>query len=125
MIAGLVALARVSRRSAQAKAFYDELAAERKLLTVLADAGATDKLAKRFINDAVGGISVQQRGGRLYFAFDEFGSEMASRVNPDGTTSFLTVVPGLNSFEFVVWNRSDKRTLTLRDAQHEYVYREK
>ena len=66
MIAGLVALARVSRRSAQAKAFYDELAAERKLLTVLADAGATDKLAKRFVNDAVGGISVQQRGGRLY-----------------------------------------------------------
>ena len=58
-------------------------------------------------------------------AFDEFGSEMASRVNPDGTTSFLTVVPGLNSFEFVVWNRSDKRTLTLRDAQREYLYREK
>ena len=109
----------------QSKAFYDELAGERKLLTVPADAGATDKLAKSYVNDAVGGISVQRRGERLYFDFGEFDSEMASRVNPDGTTSFVTIVPGLNGFEFVVGNRNDKRTLTLRDAQHEYVYLEK
>lgn len=111
--------------AAQSKAFYDELAGERRLLTLPADAGATDKLAKSYVNDAVGRISVQGRAGRLYFDFGEFASEMASRFNPDGTTSFITIVPGLNGFEFVVGNRNDKRTLTLRDAQHEYVYQEK
>ena len=49
---------------------------------------------------------------------------MASRVNPDGTTSFITIVPGLTGFEFVVGSRNDRRTLTLRDPQHEYVYQE-
>ena len=111
--------------TAQAKAFYDELAGERKLLTVPADVGAADKLAKSYANDAVGGISLQRRGGRLYFDFGEFTSEMASRVNPDGTTSFITIVPGLTGFEFVAGSRGDRRTLMLRDAQHEYLFQEK
>jgi hypothetical protein len=37
--------------------------------------------------------------------------------------SFLTTVPGAIGFEFVVV-RADKRTLTVRDAQHEYVFAE-
>jgi CubicO group peptidase (beta-lactamase class C family) len=111
--------------AAQAKAFYDELAGERKLLTVPAEAGAADKLAQTYVNDAVGVITVQRRGERLHFDFGEFASEMASRVNPDGTTSFITVVPGLAGFEFVVRKRGDKHTLMLRDAQHEYLYQER
>ena len=67
----------------------------------------------------------KRRGQRLYFDFGEFASEMASRVNPDGTTSFITIVPGLTGFEFVVGNRGAKRTLMLRDAQHEYLYQER
>ena len=110
---------------AQAKAYYDELAGERKLLTVPASTDATEKLAKQYANDAVGGIVVQRRGGRLYFDFGEFASEMASRVNPDGTTSFITVAPGLTGVEFVVGTKDERRTLTLRDAQHEYVYVQK
>ena len=50
---------------------------------------------------------------------------MASRVNPDGTTSFITVAPGLTGVEFVVGTKDERRTLTLRDAQHEYVYVQK
>ena len=134
--------------AAQAKAFYDELAGERKLLTVPADAAAADKLAKTYMNEAVGAISVQRRGERTYFDFGEFASEMASRVNPDGTTSFITIVPGMTGFEFVAGNRGDRNDLvhhngaghdgvrvcrweswrqanpTLRDAQHEYLLRE-
>ena len=53
----------------------------------------------------------------------EWGSEMASRRNPDGTVSFLTVTPGVLGFEFVVGG-GETRTLTVRDAQHEYVFRE-
>ncbi len=46
---------------------------------------------------------------------------MGSRRNPDGTDSLLTLVPGFSGLEFVVGRRGDQRTLTLRDAQHEYV----
>jgi hypothetical protein len=42
-------------------------------------------------------------------------------ANPDGTVSFITIVPGFNGLEFVAGTGAGKRTLTLRDAQHEYV----
>ena len=43
------------------------------------------------------------------------------RHNPDGTTSFITISPGVSGFEFVVGSGA-KKTLTTRDAQHEYVF---
>ena len=110
---------------AQAKAFYEEMAAERKLLTVPAEAVAAAALAPRYTSAAVGEIAVSRDGGRLIFDFGEFSSEVGSRVNPDGTTSFITIVPGMNGLEFVVGRSGDKRALTLRDAQHEYVLAEK
>jgi CubicO group peptidase (beta-lactamase class C family) len=108
--------------TAQAKAFYDELAGERKLLTVPANVAAANGLAATYRNSAVGGIRVKRSSDRVHFDFDEFSSEMASRVNPDGTTSFVTIAPGLTGFEFVVGSKGGKRTLTLRDAQHEYIF---
>ena len=61
----------------------------------------------------------------IRFDFGEWSSEMASRKNPDGTSSLITVVPGLNGVEFVVGSEAGRRSLTLRDAQHEYVFVEK
>jgi hypothetical protein len=55
------------------------------------------------------------------FDFGEWQSEVASRRNPDGTTSFVTISPGVAGFEFVVGTGA-KKTLTLRDAQHEYEF---
>jgi hypothetical protein len=49
---------------------------------------------------------------------------VASRKNPEGTISYLTTAPGAEGFEFVV-GAGPKRTLMLRDAQHEYVFEEK
>jgi hypothetical protein len=45
----------------------------------------------------------------------------ASRHNPDGTVSFVTVAPGIVGFEFVV-DPGPEPTLIVRDAQHEYVF---
>ena len=73
------------------------------------------------IDPQIGGITVQKSAGGLRFDFGEWGSEMASRANPDGSTSVLTTAPGLIGFEFLVGRKDGKRTLTLRDAQHEYV----
>jgi hypothetical protein len=104
--------------AATAKTFFEELAAERKLLTVPADAGESAKLAPRYAHPAVGGIDVSRKGTATIFDFGEWSSEVASRKNPDGTISFITIVPGFIGLEFVVGDN----TLTLRDAQHEYVY---
>jgi CubicO group peptidase (beta-lactamase class C family) len=105
--------------AAAAKSFFEELAAERKLMTAPADAGAAAKLAAAYAHPAVGGIVVSRKSGTTVFDFGEWSSEMASRQNPDGTISFITIVPGFPGLEFVVGDK----TLTLRDAQHEYVYR--
>jgi hypothetical protein len=55
------------------------------------------------------------------FDFGEWRSEVASRKNPDGSVSFVTIVPGLTGLELVVGSGAE-RTLIVRDAQHEYVF---
>jgi CubicO group peptidase (beta-lactamase class C family) len=109
--------------AAQAKTFFAEVAAERKLLTVPADAKESAKLAVHYNNAALGDIDVTQSAGKAVFDFGEWKSEVATRANPDGTISFVTIAPGVAGFEFVV-GASDRRTLTIRDGQHEYVFKE-
>jgi CubicO group peptidase (beta-lactamase class C family) len=108
--------------AAQAKSFYDQLAADRKLMTVPADPVLAGALAAHYANDALGEIAVRRSGVSTVFDFGEWKSEMASRRNPDGTVSFLTTAPGLLGFEFVVGPSPQKPSLVVRDAQHEYVF---
>lgn len=110
--------------NADAKSFYADLAAERKLMTVPADSNESAKLAKHYANASLGEITVSTSGASTIFDFGEWKSEVASRKNPDGTISFITTVPGELGFEFVVGSGT-KRTLTIRDAQHEYVFEER
>jgi hypothetical protein len=49
---------------------------------------------------------------------------MGSRRNDDGTTSFVTIDPGMSGIPFVTATRDGKRALIVRDGQHEYVYLE-
>ncbi len=107
--------------AAQAKAYYDDLAAERKLLTVPADPAESAKLAPHYVNAALGDITVTHPGADTVFDFGEWKSPVASRKNPDGTISYLTIAPGGQGFEFVVGSGPAK-TLIIRDAQHEYVF---
>ncbi len=110
--------------AADGKSFYSELAAERKLLTIPAEANESDKLGKHYVNASLGEIAVTRSGASTFFDFGEWKSEVGSRKNPDGTISFITTVPGAMGFEFVVGS-GPKRTLTIRDAQHEYVFEER
>jgi CubicO group peptidase (beta-lactamase class C family) len=110
--------------AAEGKRFYEELAAERKLMTVPADPAESAKLASRYSNPALGEIAVTHPGSTTVFDFGEWKSAMASRKNPDGTISFLTTAPGIEGFEFVV-GAGPKKTLVTRDAQHEYVFDER
>jgi CubicO group peptidase (beta-lactamase class C family) len=108
---------------ADANNFFTELAAERKRMTIPADPAESDKLAKHYSNASLGDIAVTTSDSGTVFDFGEWKSEMASRKNPDGTISFITIVPGVEGSEFVV-GMNAKKTLTLRDAQHEYVFDE-
>ena len=110
--------------NADAKSFYAELAAERKLMTIPADANESAKLARHYTNKSLGEITVSTSGASTIFDFSDWKSEVASRKNPDGTISFITTVPGALGFEFVAGSGA-KRTLTIRDAQHEYVLEER
>ncbi|HEX2341826.1 MAG TPA: serine hydrolase domain-containing protein [Vicinamibacterales bacterium] len=107
--------------TAQAKSYFEQLAAERKLLTVPATQAEAAKLAARYTNDALGEIAVQRNRAATVFDFGEWKSEVASRKNPDGTISFLTITPGIFGLEFVVGSGPNP-TLVVRDAQHEYVF---
>jgi CubicO group peptidase (beta-lactamase class C family) len=107
--------------AAQAKSFYDERAAERKLLTVPAAPAEAAKLAQHYVNDALGDVTVRRKGAATVFDMGEWQSEVGSRRNPDGSLSFITIAPGIDGFEFVVGS-GPKQSLIVRDAQHEYVF---
>ncbi|HKR36884.1 MAG TPA: serine hydrolase domain-containing protein [Steroidobacteraceae bacterium] len=107
--------------AASAKTFFAHIAADRKTLVVPANAQEAAKLGARYSNTALGELTVQRTGPKTEFDFGEWKSEVASRRNPDGTMSFITISPGVSGFEFVVGSGA-KKTLTTRDAQHEYTF---
>jgi CubicO group peptidase (beta-lactamase class C family) len=112
----------------QARTYFEELAAERTLLTVPAEAAAVDGLARDYTNPALGEVRVSTSAGATTFDFGAWRSEVASRRNPDGSVSFITIVPGMSGadgMEFVVGDGGPRRTLIVRDAQHEYVFTER
>ena len=110
--------------AAAGKTFFERVAAERKLLTVPPDPAEVAKLANHYASDALGEIKVTRDGTTVTFDFGEWKSEVASRKNPDGSISFITIRPGIAGFEFVV-GQKEKRVLVVRDAQHEYTFTEK
>lgn len=107
--------------AASAKTYFAQIAADRKTLVVPANAQEAAKLGTHYKNAALGDVAVQRSGPKTVFDFSEWRSDVASRRNPDGTTSFITISPGVAGFEFVVGTGA-KKTLTLRDAQHEYEF---
>ena len=63
---------------------------------------------------------MRARDGATIFDFGQWHSAVASRRNDDGTISFISIDPTVHGFDFVVGERDGKKTLIIRDAQHEY-----
>jgi CubicO group peptidase (beta-lactamase class C family) len=99
-------------------------AKRRERLVVPADPQLVAGLAERYQSKELGEIAVLKKDGVTTFDFGEWKSTVASRKNDDGTVSFITIDPTNMGFEFVVGERSGKRVLVIRDAQHEYVFTE-
>jgi hypothetical protein len=93
----------------------------KKQLVVPAATAVAGKLAAHYTSAVLGGITVSRSGMATVFDFGEWKSEVASKTNPDGSISFVTIAPGIAGLELVV-GTGDEKTLVLRDAQHEYTF---
>jgi CubicO group peptidase (beta-lactamase class C family) len=101
-----------------------DLAKWRERLTIPPDATELGKLAARYVSPALGTLQVRSDRNGTIFNFGRWHSAVATHRNDDGTISFLTIDPTVDSFDFLVGEHDDKRALILRDAQHEYAFTE-
>jgi CubicO group peptidase (beta-lactamase class C family) len=109
--------------AAAAKSNLEGLAAARQQLVIPPDPAEVARLAPKYKNAALGEVTVRKAGTTMQFDMGEWKVEVASRKNPDGTVSFVTIGSGLLGLDFVTGaTAAGKQTLTLRDAQHEYVF---
>jgi CubicO group peptidase (beta-lactamase class C family) len=98
------------------------IAKERERLVVPADTVEAGKLARRYSSPVLGELSVRMQDGATVFSFGQWYSTVASRKNDDGTTSFISIDPTVEGFNFVVSERDGRKALIIRDAQHEYAF---
>ncbi len=110
--------------AAQAVRFKAQLAEERKHLVVPAAPDIAKGLAAHYTNRDLGFIKISQDKDGVLLDFGSWNSRAATRRNDDGTISLITVDPSVDGFEFVIGTKAGKRTLTIRDGQHEYEYLE-
>ena len=103
-----------------------EAAKMRELLTLPVPPEAIMPLATAYASPELGRIKISKqpskKGEVVRFQFDHWSSEVALRKNEDGTQSYITIDPGIGGIEFVRDDKAAKRTLILRDAQHEYRF---
>jgi CubicO group peptidase (beta-lactamase class C family) len=110
--------------AAAATNYKAALAKDRERLVAPADPAVVGQLARRYTSRQLGSLDVLNKDGATTFDFGEWKSAVASRKNDDGSISLITIDPTNDGFELVVGNQGGKKTLTLRDAQHEYVFQE-
>ncbi len=96
----------------------------RERLVVPADSEAAGRLAAHYTSPELGDLAVRHQGSATVFDLGEWRSSVASRKNDDGTISFMTIDPGGAGFEFVESKRNEKRSLIVREGQHEYIFTE-
>jgi CubicO group peptidase (beta-lactamase class C family) len=87
------------------------------------DPAEVKRLAGTYRNADLGDVVVHPGEDEVVFQFGAWKSHMASKLNPDGTTSFISIDPGALGIEFNAPAAEATYTrLTLRDPQHTYEY---
>jgi CubicO group peptidase (beta-lactamase class C family) len=108
---------------AAAAADREQRAASRRSLRYPADAGHAAMLAPHYVNEFLGEIRVAKAGAQTVFDFGAWQAPVASRASPGGAVDFVLVTAS-TPFPFVAGKSGERRTLTIRDAQNEYVFTE-
>ena len=89
------------------------------------DSQAATALASAYFSPDLGPITVDRTDGGVTFAFRTMATPLGTRRNDDGTLSFVALDPTLLFLPLVVGAKNGKRTLLLRDGQHEFAFVEK
>jgi CubicO group peptidase (beta-lactamase class C family) len=109
--------------AATAAAIKAGVVKEREKLVLPPEPQAVAALAPTYSSPELGRLKVTKAADeRVRFDFTDWSSHMASRRNDDGTTSFVTIDPAVSGFAMVVGSKDGRRTLTVRDSQHEYAF---
>ena len=87
-----------------------------------ANADVLGGLADRYSNAELGPLTVRRENGRTHLQSTTISSEVTTKKNEDGTYSVVMVSPGMLGSGILVGTKDGKRTLTLDDGQHEYVW---
>ncbi len=96
-----------------------------KLNTSPADPAIAAKLAARYNNPLLGDLWIRRKGDEVIMDVGEWQSTLASRKNPSGSTSMVSVSPGgLMGTELTIGSVSGKRTLVINSGQQEYQFTE-
>jgi len=108
--------------AAQAARIKAEIAEQRTHLAIPAAPDVVKGLAAHYTNPELGFIKIGHDKDGVLLDFGSWNSHAATRKNDDGTISLYTIDPAVDGFEFVIGTKAVKRTLTVRDGQHEYEY---
>lgn len=110
---------------AQAAGIAQRLAAERAAISRAPLARAD--LAGLYANAQLGKITVRRDAQSTVFDFGPWATDVGAKADPEarGGWDFVSIAPSeIDDLAFVPGADGGVRTLTLRDLQHAYVYRE-
>ncbi len=82
-------------------------------------------LATSYESPELGPLTVRREGGKTYIDTTSISSEIATKTEPDGSISVITVEPGFVGASLQIGRQGDKRTLLVLDSQHTYTWVEK
>ncbi len=111
----------VAAASARLKAGVE---ARRARLTIPGDPAVFAGLAKSYRSADGSMITLSDRDGGKWIKAGFIEGPVATRKNADGTVSLVSSGPGSIGVDALIGNRDGKRTLSIRDSQHEYFYTE-
>lgn len=109
---------------AEVASHAERVASLRRSVEWPANRDVTDTLATHYANATLGDLWIRRKGSHVAVDFGEWQTDVASRENADGTTSLVGVSPGIDFIELVAGVDDGRRTLTLFDYQHTYVFTE-
>lgn len=101
-----------------------QTAKRRAELTVPGDAKVLGNLAAQYVSPGIGTITISERNGTKWMKAGFIEGPIATEANPDGSMSIVSAAPGAIGLTALVGQADGARTLTVRDAQDEYVYTE-
>lgn len=97
----------------------------RTRLTLPGDPAILSNLAPRYNGPEGSSLTIRNIGGHRWIQAGSIKGPLATRKNADGSISVVSIGPGFIGFDGVVaTDPQNRRTLTVRDSQHAYVYTE-